>query len=324
MGPRLVSQNWESCDQTNGRKYPKCTKPALNMTLGSILKCYNLPEFKSVQAIKSWKKNWQGLTIQTVIAVLWKVKSSFKMGWSIYHQATQINDIITHEPFSAPLLYCYVCDDCPNSLSPLRHMAACPDSSHVSCITTLTTFAEFKSKLLLPLSLSLLLSLPLSLSCLDSSHVSCITTFAEFKRKCQSASSPRGTNCWSVTWEVCTMQPEKSTCPKKLSAQKALRSQSHAFLHLLIKLHFVLNATPYFVLDEVIKSVDFEPHQLAFLHPPYIHGPIFLQQFQGRSNFYTSSTVPGFFWPNFYTFSIFSNQSGMLKGASACKKRTLQ
>ena len=91
------------------------------------------------------------------------------------------------------------------------------------------------------------------------------------------------------------MQPEKSTCPKKLSAQKALRSQSHAFLHLLIKLHFVLNATPYFVLDEVIKSVDIEPHQLAFLHPPYIHGPIFLQQFQGGSNFYTSSTVPGFF-----------------------------
>jgi len=45
----------------------------------------------------------------------------------------------------APLLYCYVCDDCPSSLSPLRHMAACPDSSHVSCITTLTTFAEFKT-----------------------------------------------------------------------------------------------------------------------------------------------------------------------------------
>ena len=51
--------------------------------------------------------------------------------------------------FPAPLLYCYVCDDCPNTLSPLRHMAACPDSSHVSCITTLTTFAEFKSKFFL-------------------------------------------------------------------------------------------------------------------------------------------------------------------------------
>ena len=42
-----------------------------------------------------------------------------------------------------------MCDDCPSSLSPLRHMAACPDSSHVSCITTLTTFAEFKSKFIL-------------------------------------------------------------------------------------------------------------------------------------------------------------------------------
>ena len=29
---------------------------------------------------------------------------------------------------------------------PLRHMTACPDSSYVSCIATLTTFASFKSK----------------------------------------------------------------------------------------------------------------------------------------------------------------------------------
>ena len=211
MGPRLVSQNWESCDQTNGRKCPKCIKPALNMTLGSILKCNNLPEFKSVQAIKSWKKNCQGLTIhpwKTVIAVLWKVKSIRWVEVSPGYFNNAI--IITHEPFSAPLLYCYVCDDCPNSLSPLRHMAACPDSSHVSCITTLTTFAEFKSKLLLPLSLSLLLSLPLSLSCPDSSHVSCITTlttFTKFKSKFQSATRDKLLKCklrsvHNATWKV--------------------------------------------------------------------------------------------------------------------------
>ena len=50
----------------------------------------------------------------------------------------------------APVLYCYVCEDCPeDELSPLRHMRACPDDSHVSCIATLTTFAEYKSKYLL-------------------------------------------------------------------------------------------------------------------------------------------------------------------------------
>jgi len=49
-------------------------------------------------------------------------------------------------PSVAPVLYCYVCDDCPEKdLEPLRHMAACPDDSHVSCIATLTTFAEYKT-----------------------------------------------------------------------------------------------------------------------------------------------------------------------------------
>ena len=47
----------------------------------------------------------------------------------------------------APVLYCYVCDDCPErKLEPLRHMAACPDEAHVSCIATLTTFGEHKSQ----------------------------------------------------------------------------------------------------------------------------------------------------------------------------------
>ena len=65
-----------------------------------------------------------------------------------YHDDDDYSKVILIS-FPAPLLYCYVCDDCPNTLSPLRHMAACPDSSHVSCITTLTTFAEFKSKFFL-------------------------------------------------------------------------------------------------------------------------------------------------------------------------------
>ena len=48
----------------------------------------------------------------------------------------------------APVLYCYVCDDCPErKLEPLRHMAACPDEKHVSCIASLTTFGEHKSEL---------------------------------------------------------------------------------------------------------------------------------------------------------------------------------
>ena len=104
--------------------------------------------------------------------------------------------MIINETISAPLLYCYVCDDCPNTLSPLRHMAACPDSSHVSCITTLTTFAEFKSK------------------------------FFTFIRVII-------TNC-KLGVEVRSMQPEKSPRAEKLSALKAFRPQSHAFLHLLV------------------------------------------------------------------------------------------
>ena len=48
---------------------------------------------------------------------------------------------------AAPVLYCYVCDDCPErKLEPLRHMAACPDDQHVSCIASLTTFGEHKSE----------------------------------------------------------------------------------------------------------------------------------------------------------------------------------
>ena len=48
---------------------------------------------------------------------------------------------------AAPVLYCYVCDDCPErKLEPLRHMAACPDEKHVSCIASLTTFGEHKSE----------------------------------------------------------------------------------------------------------------------------------------------------------------------------------
>ena len=47
---------------------------------------------------------------------------------------------------SAPVLYCYVCDDCPEKkLEPLRHMRAC-DEHHVSCMAALTTFGEHKSK----------------------------------------------------------------------------------------------------------------------------------------------------------------------------------
>ena len=58
------------------------------------------------------------------------------------YDMTNILDI-----FSAPVLYCYVCDDCPEKkLEPLRHMRACPDESHVSCIVSLTTFGEHKSK----------------------------------------------------------------------------------------------------------------------------------------------------------------------------------
>lgn len=49
-------------------------------------------------------------------------------------------------PSVAPVLYCYVCDDCPErKLEPLRHMAACPDEKHVSCIASLTTFGEHKT-----------------------------------------------------------------------------------------------------------------------------------------------------------------------------------
>ena len=45
------------------------------------------------------------------------------------------------------MLYCYVCEDCPEKdLKPLRHMSACPDDSHVSCIATLTTFGEYRSE----------------------------------------------------------------------------------------------------------------------------------------------------------------------------------
>eukprot|EP00090_Calanus_glacialis_P007792 TRINITY_DN16240_c0_g1_i4.p1 TRINITY_DN16240_c0_g1~~TRINITY_DN16240_c0_g1_i4.p1 ORF type:complete len:178 (-),score=20.97 TRINITY_DN16240_c0_g1_i4:348-881(-) len=54
--------------------------------------------------------------------------------------------LITRICTVAPVLYCYVCEDCPESnLSPLRHMRACPDDSYVSCIATLTTFAEYKT-----------------------------------------------------------------------------------------------------------------------------------------------------------------------------------
>ena len=77
--------------------------------------------------------------------------------------------------------------------------------------------------------------------------------------------------------KVCTMQPEKSPCAEQLSAKKAFRSESDAFLHLLIKHNFVLKALPCFVLNKDIKSVDCQPHQLAFLHPPYLHSIIFLQ-----------------------------------------------
>jgi len=49
-------------------------------------------------------------------------------------------------PSVAPVLYCYVCDDSPErKLEPLRHMAACPDDQHVSCIASLTTFGEHKT-----------------------------------------------------------------------------------------------------------------------------------------------------------------------------------
>eukprot|EP00092_Neocalanus_flemingeri_P023758 GFUD01025772.1.p1 GENE.GFUD01025772.1~~GFUD01025772.1.p1 ORF type:complete len:394 (+),score=66.89 GFUD01025772.1:129-1310(+) len=46
----------------------------------------------------------------------------------------------------ASVLYCYVCKDCPEKdLEPLHYTAACPDDSHVSCIATVTTFAEYKT-----------------------------------------------------------------------------------------------------------------------------------------------------------------------------------
>ena len=55
--------------------------------------------------------------------------------------------MLTSCPHTAPVLYCYVCDDCPErKLEPLRHMAACPDDQHVSCIASLTTFGEHKSE----------------------------------------------------------------------------------------------------------------------------------------------------------------------------------
>lgn len=54
--------------------------------------------------------------------------------------------LFSYLPSVAPVLYCYVCDDCPErKLEPLRHMAACPDEKHVSCIASLTTFGEHKT-----------------------------------------------------------------------------------------------------------------------------------------------------------------------------------
>jgi len=54
--------------------------------------------------------------------------------------------IITLLQPAVSVLHCYVCEDCPESkLDPLRYMASCPDKSYVSCITTLTRFANYRT-----------------------------------------------------------------------------------------------------------------------------------------------------------------------------------